>query len=376
MAQEVKKMEGTAITTGKPETPHDAIKSAMLKQKGEFLKVLPSHITFEKFQRTVMTAITQNPELMIADRQSLLLSSIKAATDGLLPDARDAALVIFNAKIKDESGQDRWIKKVQYMPMYAGILKKIRQSGELSSVVSHVVYERDKFEYFLGDDERITHEPYMGADNRGAIIAAYCIAKLKDGSIVREVMTFQDIEKVRRSSKAGNDDNGKPKGIWSVWYEEMARKTVFRRCAKWLPQSVDMVDRIFENDDSMKTLVDSEEAPPLLSDSSVIEGDAVTEKSQNDQPDLKEEIQKKKEKKAPKPEADPSDFDRIKAEMIAAPDLDTLDKIWSDEGVNKELLAKMLPPEWNKLRSLHDDRNIELIDKNKPQLKHKEFLNE
>ena len=218
-----------------------------------------------------MTALVQNPDLTVADRHSLLLSCMKSATDGLMPDGRDAALVIFNSKgPKDSSGKDTWIKKVQYLPMYAGILKKVRQSKELASVVTHIVYEADKklgkFEYFLGDDERIVHEPYLGPEPRGNIIAAYCIAKLKDGTVIREVMTFQDIEKVRRTSKSG-DDNGKPKGIWAAWYEEMARKTVFRRCAKWLPQSIELTERVFKNDDSMETFTDFEaDAPTMITD--------------------------------------------------------------------------------------------------------------
>jgi recombination protein RecT len=119
----------------------------------------------------------------------------------------------------------------------------------------------------LGDEERITHKPYIGIEDRGEIIAAYCIAKLKDGTVFREVMTRQEIDKVRRSSKAGamseNDVKyakdkeakvGDPKGIWKDWYEEMARKTVFRRCAKWLPQAIELVENAFSNDDSMAVM--------------------------------------------------------------------------------------------------------------------------
>lgn len=66
-------------------------------------------------------------------------------------------------------------------------------------------------------------------------------------------MTIEDIEKIRRTSKSGNKD-GAPIGIWKDWYEEMARKTVFRRAAKWLPQSSELIDRVFANDDSIDTI--------------------------------------------------------------------------------------------------------------------------
>ncbi|HEX3100282.1 MAG TPA: hypothetical protein VHQ01_00745, partial [Pyrinomonadaceae bacterium] len=54
------KLEGTAITPEKQLRPVEVIESTLTKKKADFLKVLPSHISFEKFQRTIMTAVTQN----------------------------------------------------------------------------------------------------------------------------------------------------------------------------------------------------------------------------------------------------------------------------------------------------------------------------
>lgn len=298
MTKETTALKGELVTQKKPVHPYEIVKTKLIDDQAEYIKALPSHISFDKFQRTVMTAIMMNPDLLQADRISLFSSCLKSAQDGLLPDSRDAALVIFNAKVKTEEG-DRWIKKVQYMPMYTGILKKVRQSKELASVITHVVYQKDKFEYVLGDDERILHVPYMGAEDRGEIIAAYSIVKLKDGSVVREVMTKQDIEKVRKVSKSGNDDKGEPKGIWKSWYEEMARKTVFRRIAKWLPQSIEIAEA-FSRDDSMQITQQVEGSTPFLIENqsageSVDEetGEITTEKKP-DQPDLTAEIAKKK----------------------------------------------------------------------------------
>lgn len=254
---QVAKIEGKEMQAQKPQRPDEKISAGLITRKSEFEKVLPNHISFEKFQRTVMTACFANPDLLQSDLQSLFLAAMKAATDGLLPDNREAAFVIFNSKVKI-NGEDRWVKKAQYMPMWNGLLKKIRQSKELSSIVAHVVYEADyklgKFEYVLGDEERLIHEPYFGTEPRGAIIAAYCIAKLTNGEVIREVMTIQDIEKIRRTSKSGSDKEGNPIGIWKEWPEEMARKTVFRRLSKWLPQSAELIERIVASDASLSEL--------------------------------------------------------------------------------------------------------------------------
>jgi recombination protein RecT len=274
-------ISGTEMQTEKPVPIKEKIERGLISRKHEFEKALPAHITFEKFQRTIMTALVQNPDLTQGDIGSLFLSAMKCATDGLLPDGREAAFVIFNTKVK-EGGQDRWIKKIQYMPMWFGILKKIRQSKEVASVVARIVYESDfkfgKFEVIQGDHEEIIHKPYFGTEPRGSIIAAYCIATLTNGEVIREVMTVQEIEKVRRTSKSGNKE-GEPIGIWKEWYEEMARKTVFRRLAKWLPQSAELLDRVLGQDDTLDAIESMgpaermESNPKAISDQSAPSGD-------------------------------------------------------------------------------------------------------
>lgn len=195
------------------------VKAVLDKAAPEFSRALPAHVPPERFRRVAETAILNSPDLLQANRRSLLTACIKAAQDGLYPDGRDAALVVFK-------------NQVQYMPMIAGILKKARNSGDLASISAHVVYERDDFDYALGDDERIRHRPHLGGA-RGKPIAAYAIARTKDGAVYREVMSVEEVEQVRKVSRAGNS------GPWATWWGEMARKTVLRRLSKRLPMSTD-----------------------------------------------------------------------------------------------------------------------------------------
>lgn len=209
--------------------------------ESQFKLALPAHIPSAKFVRTVLTALQNNPDLLKADRQSVLSGCMKAAQDGLLIDNRDAALVIF--KTKDG---DNWVMKAQYMPMVSGILKKARNSGQISTISAHVAYQNDKFLYVLGDEEKIIHEPNML--ERGKPIAAYAIVKLKDGSVQREVMTISEIDAIRKRSRTSD------KGPWVTDWAEMARKTVLRRIAKYIPSSADkegesLVDITSRDDD-------------------------------------------------------------------------------------------------------------------------------
>jgi len=219
----------TAITTAI--TPIESFRNTLTRMQPEFTAALPPQIPVEKFVRTVITVVQMNPSHLDADRRSLLGSCMKAAQDGLLLDGREAALVPFNGK----GG-----RAVQYMPMIAGILKKIRNSGELASISANVVYQRDQFDYTLGDDERINHKPFLG-DDRGQPIAVYSIAKTKDGAIYREVMSVAEVNKVRAASRAANA------GPWVQWWDEMAKKTVIKRLAKRLPSSTDL-DQVIASD--------------------------------------------------------------------------------------------------------------------------------
>lgn len=211
--------------------------------KGEIAKVLPSHIEPEKFTRVLKTITNENPGLLKADRRSLLNAAIKCASDGLVPDGREAAITTFRTKVKDAEGRETSIDKAQYMPMVYGIHKKLRQSGEISAIRANVVYQNDVFKYVLGDVESIVHEPVMA--NRGKAIAVYAIAVLKDGSIEREVMSYEEVEKVRSVSKS------KDGGPWTTWWSEMARKTAIRRLSKRLPMSSELAQSL-ENDQTFE----------------------------------------------------------------------------------------------------------------------------
>jgi recombination protein RecT len=217
-------------TQNKTLSPLAAARSDVERMEGQFKLALPAHIPVERFARVVMTAVGSNPDLLRADRASLLEASLKAAQDGLLPDGRDGALVIYG-------------QKVQWMPMIAGILKKVRNSGELLSISAYVAHEKDKFFYRLGDDETIEHEPFLDGDP-GKPRIVYAVAKTKDGGTYREVMTVGEVEKIRAVSKARNS------GPWTQWWGEMARKTVLRRLAKRLPMSTDL-DDVIRRDDAL-----------------------------------------------------------------------------------------------------------------------------
>ena len=233
-----------------------------LKERADaFQQALPPHITKERFTRVVMTAVQMNPALAKADRKSLWNACMRAANDGLLPDGREGALVIYKTKVKDEDGRDQWVDAVQWLVMIGGLRKKVRQSGEIDDWSAQVVYEADQFDYELGDSPFIKHKPTLDA-KPGKIIAAYSIATLKSGEKSREVMSIAQIESVRSRSKQ-KDKDGNPTGAWKTDYAEMCRKTVARRHSKVLPMTTDVDDIVRREDEQIGPSRMSEPAPVL-----------------------------------------------------------------------------------------------------------------
>jgi recombination protein RecT len=206
------------------------IKSGLAKMESEFAKALPGHITPARFVRTAQTAVamTRNIE-RLKDQASLYAAVTNAAADGLILDGREAALVI------DYNGT------ASYRPMMRGLLKLAHNSGQIKSLVVELVREADEFIYRPTDaEEPISHKIDLRVA-RGEVYAVYAMAVMVSGGIVFDVMTVEDINRIRDRSDAYRAFKaGKIKSTpWSTDWSEMARKTVFRRLSKYLPASTD-----------------------------------------------------------------------------------------------------------------------------------------
>ena len=184
----------------------------------EYQAALPDDIPAQRFRRTVLTALNQNPDLAKCDRRSFFLATIRCAHDGLYPDGREAALIPFQGV-------------VQYIPMVHGYRVRLEKTGKIDSVICEVVYQHDRFRRVMGEDYRIEHEPPDLGEERGEMRGAYAIIKLRTGGVYRDVMDRHEIEGIRdRFSK-----NTRADAPWVLHPGEMWRKTVLRRCAKQVP---------------------------------------------------------------------------------------------------------------------------------------------
>lgn len=243
-------MTNTALAQSEHRNPVEIVREQLNGEKmlAELRVALPSNISVVSFKQVAIAAVNKNPDLAHADRGSLFTSCVECAQDGLLPNGKEAALVIYKTKAQGNG----YVSKVRYMPMIAGLYKKARSSGDIQTLRSHVVYEADHFVYSLGLEPNLEHEPALMAD-RGKAVGAYAVARLQDGTVELEFMPTAEINEVRKASKSPD------KGPWAKWWSEMARKTVVRRLYKRLPTSTEL-DRIIDRE-NMHYDQDKLEAP-------------------------------------------------------------------------------------------------------------------
>jgi recombination protein RecT len=219
------------------------VESEIISLGPQIAALLPPDVPLAKFQQVAMAAIRNNPDLLKCNQQSLFNACLNAAQDGLLPDGREGAIVPRKSK-------------AVWQPMIQGIYKRVKTSGSVAGLTANVVYEGEDFEVLLGDDDRIIHRRDMNMVAKGSEVAVYAIATLKDGTKEREVMTWDQVQDVRKSSAMPDS------GPWTQWADEMARKTVVRRLAKRLPVLDPADEALHRTINRVDSLYDFGNAPP------------------------------------------------------------------------------------------------------------------
>jgi recombination protein RecT len=222
---------GTAVAEMKPK---EKIAHLLNQRRGEIAKMLPKHLNAERLLKVAQIAATTTPALAECDIPSLIGAIGQCAQMGLEPNTvlGHAYLVPFNTKRKDAQGRERWVKSVQVVIGYKGLIDLARRSGQIASIAAHEVCTNDHFELVYGLDERLNHSPSMG--ERGEVIGFYAVAKLQGGGHAFEFMSVHQVREIM----AATQSKGKY-GPWHDHFTEMGRKTVIRRLAKYLPLSVE-----------------------------------------------------------------------------------------------------------------------------------------
>ena len=211
------------------EKKDDALKFINMIKNG-WDNVLPKVCTPDRFARVALTCLKKDGKLLEAiqtpeGRTSIAAAFMKCAELGIEPDGRRAYLIPYK-------------NDVQLIIDYKGIAELAMRSGYISNIHADKVCEEDKFEYNIGMIER--HQIDFRKP-RGEAYAYYAIVTFKDGTKKCEVMSKDEIDKIKERSAAwGAWLKWKKICPWNTDYDEMAKKTVFKRLSKWLPQSPEL----------------------------------------------------------------------------------------------------------------------------------------
>jgi recombination protein RecT len=211
-------MSSTEMTRRPPEQELVArVREPLFRE--QVAMALPPSVTVDHFIRLTTTALLANQDLAEkADHQTILRALVQSAAAGLIPDGKEAAIVVRGGK-------------AVFQPMIGGFRKIAAEHGW--TLKTKAVYESDLFEH-VEEPESIKHIVRPGVE-RGALVAAYAKATHKDGRILYRVMYADQIAKRR--------DIATTKQVWDKWPAEMAEKTAGRDLFADLPLAASDLER-------------------------------------------------------------------------------------------------------------------------------------
>lgn len=208
--------------------------AALIQKRGDqIMGVLPSHVNPERFGKVILQSTRSNPSLLACTQSSFLEAAIQCASLGLEPAFGQAYLIPY---------KNKGVYEAQFQLGWQGMLELATRSGRYVGLEAHVVRDRDEFWYQRGLHPDLRHVPEL-SNELGELTHAYAIAWPKDPAAkpLWEVMNRKQIDGIRAQSRAATS------GPWVTHYDEMARKTVFRRLSKWLKLTPD-VQAAFDRD--------------------------------------------------------------------------------------------------------------------------------
>lgn len=221
------------------------MKQWVVAQERGIKAALPSVITPERFTRMVMSALSTTPELNDCTPESFLGAMMTAAQLGLEPNTPlgQAYLIPYRNKGTLEA---------QFQLGYKGLIDLAYRSGEVELVQAQCVYENDTFNCQFGLEPKLEHIP---ADkDRGELVKVYALFKTKSGGFGFEVMSVDDVEKHAKKYSKAYSSSYSP---WKTNFEEMAKKTVLKKCLKYAPLKSDFA-RGITTDETIKTDIDKD----------------------------------------------------------------------------------------------------------------------
>lgn len=215
------------------------------KNKKQLASLAGKFMTPDRILALCVNAVRKTPRLAECDPQSVLGAMMAAAGLGLEPNTptQQAFLIPYKKRVKQG---DRWVDayECQFQIGYRGFITLAYRSPNVLSIQAEAIHQNDVFEHMQGSKEFLTFKKTMV--DRGPMIGAFCLIKLRDGAEVAVTLPLEELHKIRAKSETYNalvkavgtaeneKDRIKAEGKlndtpWVMWEDSMAAKSAIKQ---------------------------------------------------------------------------------------------------------------------------------------------------
>lgn len=231
-----------AVAQAQPQNQAASLRELVQSEgiKARMASMLPKHVSADRMIRVCVGAMNRSPKLAKCTQASFLECLMKLSQWGLEPDGQRAHLIPYG-------------DKCTLVIDYKGVAELVLRSGMVSSLHAELVCENDEFVYDRG---QVVKHVVNWKQPRGDVYAVWCRIVFTTGGEKHEVMTVDEINAIRDKSQGyqAAQKYDKKDNPWQLYWGEMAKKTVFKRAAKWAPWSAEIRDAIDHDDDDYRTV--------------------------------------------------------------------------------------------------------------------------
>ena len=176
-----------------------------------------------EFQTRMKLIQRLNPKLASVTPQSLFMAMMACVHLRLMPNTTEQLAFIIP-----------YGNEAQFQIGYKGLAELAYRTGNVVKIDQEAVFEGDDFSWSLGLHRSLSHKPNPKVDRTKYenVIATYATAQLTDGTILFEVVTKVELDKIKAFAKAKVPD-----APWNQWPVEQAKKTATKRLGKLMPKS-------------------------------------------------------------------------------------------------------------------------------------------
>jgi recombination protein RecT len=202
-------------------------------ERPNVMEALPRDFNRARFVQNTLALVHDNEQLSKMPQSKLVPVLMKGAYLGLDFFNKECYAVPYG-------------QQLQFTPSYKGMVKLAKKFSKrpIKDIYAHIVHDGDEFESGMEDGQefvKFNPKPF----NDGPIVGAFAVAQYQDGGIKVETMSKQQLDAVKRMSKAQSGT------AWKFFADEMYRKSVIRRLCKGIDLDMETIEqaRILQQED-------------------------------------------------------------------------------------------------------------------------------